>query len=115
MAMMICIHNYTLKAGVSGAEFEARIAEAEARGLLKLPGLVRHHFLRGVKGTRKDSYAAVWVYESREAWEKLWGPADRPLTKAHYPANWIAWEDEVLAPLLDQDPDRIDFTSYECL
>jgi hypothetical protein len=66
-----------------------------------------------VKGARRDAYAAVWVYESREAWERLWGPLDRPRRSDEYPEKWRIWEKEFLAPILSSDPDAIRFTAYE--
>ena len=57
----------------------------------------------------------MWVYEGKEAWEALWGPVDRPRSKDEYPEKWLIWEDEVLAPFLDRDPDTIRYTSYEGL
>ncbi|NIQ37269.1 MAG: hypothetical protein GTN81_01565 [Proteobacteria bacterium] len=113
MPKIISVHEYILKPGVDEKEFEQAIREAEKRDLLRLPGLVDHHFVKGIRGSRKGCYAAIWVYESREAWESLWGKADRPRRKEDYPGNWKIWEDEVLAPLLSQDPDRIAFTAYE--
>ena len=86
---------------------------AEQRRLFDLPGLVGHHFLRGLKGTRTSRYAAIWVFESRQAWERLWGPVEAPRAAADYPQQWKIWENEILAPLLSQDPDTIRFTSYE--
>jgi heme-degrading monooxygenase HmoA len=112
MARVISIHEYELKRDVQDATFEGALREAERRGLFDLPGLVGHHFLRGLKGARRGRYAAVWIFESREAWERLWGTVDRPKPPADYPEAWKVWENEILAPLLDQDPDTIRFTSY---
>jgi hypothetical protein len=113
MARITSIHEYHLKPGAEAEQFERAIREARRRRLLKLPGLVEHHFLRRIRGTRGGEYAAVWVYESQAAWEKLWGPVDCLRPKHDYPENWKIWEDEVLAPFLDRDPDRIRFTAYE--
>lgn len=113
MAKVISVHEYELKPGVLEADFERALHDAERRGLLNLPGLAGHHFLRGLKGARRGAYAAIWIFESREAWERLWGPPEAPRPAAEYPEKWKAWENEVLAPLLTQDPDRIRFTSYE--
>jgi hypothetical protein len=110
---IISIHEYELKAGVDARRFEAALRDAEARGLFRLPGLVAHHLVKGAKGARRGAYAAVWIYESREAWERLWGTPERPRRPEDYPATWKAWEGEVLAPFLAQDPDAIRFTSYE--
>jgi hypothetical protein len=113
VAKVISIHEYELKPGVLEANFERAIGDAERRGLLNLPGLVGHHFLKGLKGARRGAYAAIWIFESREAWERLWGPVEAPRPAAEYPDNWKVWENEILAPLLTQDPDTIRFTSYQ--
>jgi hypothetical protein len=113
MGKVVSVHEYELKPGVQPADFERALRDAERRGLLDLPGLIGHHLLRGLKGARRDGYAAIWVFESREAWEKLWGPPDAPVPPAQYPQKWQVWENEVLAPFLTQDPDTIRFTSYE--
>ncbi len=81
--------------------------------MLRLPGLVRHHFVKGIRGSRRGGYAAIWVYESKEAWEKLWGPVGQPREKQDYPESWKVWEDEVLAPFLSEEPDEIEYTAYE--
>ncbi|MGD9882774.1 MAG: hypothetical protein AB7F22_07480 [Reyranella sp.] len=113
MAQVISIHEYTLKPGVTGAEFERAVHEAERRGLFELPGLVAHQFLRGIKGARTGAYTAVWTFESRGAWERLWGSIEAPRPAADYPDKWKVWENTILAPLLDRDPDTIRFSSYE--
>jgi heme-degrading monooxygenase HmoA len=113
MARMISIHEYDLRPGSGVKRFEQVIRAAEARGLFELPGLTAHHFARGVKGARQDAYAAVWIYESREAWERLWGTLERPLERTEYPEKWRIWEEELLAPILSSHPDAITFTAYE--
>ncbi|MGD8293794.1 MAG: hypothetical protein PVF37_18925 [Desulfobacterales bacterium] len=112
MSKVISIHEYILKPGVSERQFESAILGAKKRGLLNLTGLVDHYLVKGIRGSRNGLYAAVWIYESKEAWENLWGPIDEPISKADYPENWKSWENEVLLPFLDQDPDNINFTSY---
>ena len=113
MTRVVSVHEYELRPGVKPADFERALGDAERRGLFDLPGLSEHHFLRGLKGARRGRYAAVWIFDSREAWEKLWGPPGAPLPPAQYPQKWQVWENEILAPLLAQDPDTIRFTSYE--
>lgn len=110
---MISVHEYELKPGCDPLLFEQTLREAERRGLFDLPGLTAHHFVKGVKGARRNAYAAVWVYESREAWEQLWGTLDRPRRPEEYPETWRVWEQELLAPALNGDPDAIRFTAYE--
>lgn len=113
MARVVSIHEYELKDGVGPDAFEAAIRHAEARGLFALPGLIGHHFMRGLKGMRVARYAAIWIYESREAWERLWGTPEQPLRYDDYPPQWRTWEEEFLIPLLDRNPDTIRFTTYE--
>jgi hypothetical protein len=113
MAKVISVHEYELKPGVLDADFERAIGDAVRGGLLHLPGLVGHHFLKGLKGARRGSYAAIWIFESPEAWEKLWGTVETPLPPSQYPEKWQVWEKEILASFLIQNPDAIRFTSYE--
>jgi hypothetical protein len=110
MARIISIHEYDLKPGSNPAQFEQALRDAEARGLFDLPGLTAHHFVKGVKGARRNAYAAMWIYESREAWERLWGTPEEPRA----PEKWRIWEEE-LAPILSDHPDAITFTTYEDL
>ncbi len=113
MGRVISVHEYTLKPGVDEAAFESAIHQAEREGLLQLPGLVGYHFIRGLRGARRDHYAAIWVYLSLDAWETLWGPVDEPISPEEYPENWKVWEGQVLAEFLDGEPDRIIYTAYE--
>jgi hypothetical protein len=113
MPKVISIHDYVLKPTVDGRQFEAAIRRAQARGLFDLPGLIAYHFVKGIKGARQGHYTAIWIYDSREAWERLWGSLEYPHRKHDYPQHWQVWEDEVLAPFLAQAPDTITFTSYE--
>src|SRR6266487_925097 len=112
MARMISIHEYDLRPGSGVERFEQAIRVAEARRLFELPGLTAHHFVKGVKGAKLDAYAAVWIYESREAWERLWGTLEHPRPPQEYPDTWKVWEKELLAPLLRDHPDRIRLTAY---
>jgi hypothetical protein len=68
---------------------------------------------KGAKGVRRGAYAAVWIYESREAWERLWGTAEHPRPSREYPDTWRIWEEELLAPFLANRPDDLRFTAYE--
>jgi hypothetical protein len=113
MSKVMSVHEYVLLPGIDERRFEQSIRQARERGLLRLPGLLEHHFLKGIKGSRNGCYAAIWIYESREAWERLWGTPDHPRRRQDYPENWKIWEEEVLAPFLSLDPDRIVFTAYE--
>ena len=113
--MIVSIHEYELADDATPAAFEAAVAEAESRNLFDLPGLSEYWFLKGIKGARADQYTAVWQYESRAAWRQLWGPVADPKPKAEYPDPWLEWEDDLLAPVLSEDPDEIRFTSYRTL
>ena len=113
MKHIISIHEYVLKSGVTGKEFEQAFRTAEQQGLFNLPGLINHFFIKGIRGKRVGHYTAVWVYRDRQAWEKLWGPVDQPVAKHNYPGNWQRWENDVLARFIEGDPDKISYTSYE--
>lgn len=112
MPRVISVHEYELAPDADPADFEAAVRTALAENVPDLPGLEEHYLLKGMKGARTRRYAALWIYESRAAWEALWGPPDDPVEKENYPENWRVWEDEVLAPYLSGDPDAIRFTSY---
>lgn len=111
--VIVSVHHYELAESATDRAFRDAVREAERRDLFDLPGLVEYRFLCGIKGVRKGGYAAVWTYESREAWEDLWGPIEDPISKDEYPESWTVWEDELLASVLDGDPDEIEYTSYE--
>lgn len=112
-ARIVSVHEYELKSEVTGEQFLRAVAEAQSRGLFDLPGLLEYRVLRGVKGVRRGSFTAIWIYESRPAWEAVWGPPEAPKSKEDYPPAWRIWEDELLEPLLDRDPDTVRYTSYE--
>jgi hypothetical protein len=113
MGRIISIHEYELKPEITPEQFERLLGDVEARGLLRLPGLIAHHFVKGVKGVRRGAYAAVWIYEGREAWERLWGTVERPRPPEEYPELWKIWEGEWLGPFLADHPDAVRFTAYE--
>lgn len=112
MAKVISVHEYSLKQGVHEADFRDAIDRAKELGLFQLPGLMDYYFVKGIKGIRQGQFSAIWIYESREFWEQLWGSPENPVGKEHYPKNWQIWEDEILAPLIEGDPDRIEYTTY---
>ena len=112
MSKIVSVHEYVLKPNVDSDQFERVIKDAKDKGLLALTGLESITFVKGIRGDRLNHYAAVWIYESEDAWAHLWGPADHPRAKNDYPPTWKIWEDDILAPFLDQDPDKITFTTY---
>jgi hypothetical protein len=115
MSRVVSVHEYVLRADADPVRFEAAVRAAERRGLFDLPGLETYYLARGVRGVRHGAYAAIWVYESVDAWERLWGPVGSPRSRDDYPDPWKVWEGEVLAPFLTGDPDLITFTAYETI
>ena len=113
MSKIISVHEYSLRSDVLEEHFEQAILKAREDGLLSLPGLEACYFAKGIKGARGDHYIALWVYENREAWEKLWGTIDDLIPSEEYPIKWRIWERQVLAPFLDRDPDLIEYGSYQ--
>ncbi len=113
MPRVVSVHEYRLQRGVEPAEFEAAVGAARERGLFDLAGLVEVRLLRALRTTRRQTYAMLWIYESREAWEALWGPPGRPVPKGAYPGLWQEWENEVLTRFLDREPDTIEYAAYE--
>lgn len=112
MARVVSIHRYLLREGFGPEALVDAATRAEGRGLFELPGLDDYVFLEGMKGGQRGRCAALWIYGSEEAWKALWGPSSDPKPKSQYPEKWIIWEDQLLAPILAEDPDRIGFTSY---
>ena len=112
MAKVISVHEYVLKPTVDEKSLVRAFQEAEKRGLFRLPGLLGYHILKGIKGLRRGCFAAIWVYEDRQAWERLWGPPEHPKEKKDYPEEWREWE-KTLSSFLTDDPDEIQFTAYE--
>jgi hypothetical protein len=112
--MIVSIHHYELADSATPSDFGDAVAVAVDEELFEgIPGLVDYRIGRGIKGSRTDQFAAVWVYESTDIWEEVWGPVDDPVSKSAYPDAWLRWEDELLDPILADDPDRIEYTSYE--
>ena len=112
MGQVFSLHEYELNPGVEASAFEEAIQRLRRRGVPALPGLTGFRLIKGIKGQRRGLYAVLWTYESRRAWEQLWGPPEQPLPRSACPASWHAWE-ETLQPFLDREPDRIAFTVYE--
>lgn len=109
----VSVHEYDLAEDVTEDQFREALREAEERDLFEIEGLADHRFVYGLRGTRAGKFAAIWFWESREVWEKLWGPVGEPVPKEDYPANWKIWEDEILEPLLSSDPDKLRYTAYQ--
>lgn len=114
--MVVSVHHYELAESATASDFRDAVSEAVDRDLFEaVPGLIDYRIGRGVRGARTGSFAAVWIYESRDAWTDVWGPVGDPVSKAEYPEPWLTWEDELLEPVLTEDPDAIEYTSYEVI
>lgn len=114
--MITSVHHYELAESVDPAAFHDAAEEAVDRGLFeRIPGLVDYRIVRGIRGDRAGKFAAIWRYESREAWADVWGAVGDPVPETAYPEEWLTWEEELLAPLLADDPDEIGYTSYEVI
>ena len=113
MGRIISIHEYDLKPEVDMSQFESTFRDAEARGLLQLPGLVAHHFVKGAKGVRRGAYAALWIYESREAWERLWAPPSIPGPRESIRTAGGSGRRSFLLPFSRTTRTVFRFTSYE--
>ena len=107
------MHEYILRTDVKEVDLENAVQEAHRHGLLQFAGIEEYHFVRCIRCAQSDCYGTIWNYESKEAWEMLWGSAGKPLSREDYPEKWKVWEQEVLAPFLEDDPDKIRFTAYE--
>ena len=113
MTRVISVHEYELPRGVEGAEFAAAIAAARARGLFQVPGLMAVRFARTLRTRRRQTYAAMWVYDSREAWDALWQASGQPDPEDARTGAWPEWESDILARILDREPNTISYTAYE--
>lgn len=114
--MIVSVHHYELAASADASDFRDAVAEATDRGLFEaVPGLTDYRIGQGIKGARTGKFAAVWIYESKTTWEDTWGAVDDPVSPSEYPEEWRIWEDELLDPVLADDPDEIEYTSYELI
>ncbi len=114
MPGLISIHRYQLRPGATPAQLREAFRSALQQRLFAISGLRAARMLQGIKGERRGQLAALWEYESRVAWEALWGPPDAPKAPDQYPERWKTWE-ALLAPLLDRPPDMVTLSAYEVL
>src|SRR5262245_52229509 len=113
MARTISVHEYELKPGTDPERFEQTLRDAEALGLFDLPGLISHHFVKGVKGARRDAYAGSGSTKAGMFGNDCGAPGS---IRRHPPSilrQWRLWENQFLMPVLSTVPDAIRFTSYE--
>lgn len=113
MAPVLSLHCYRLAPGVDPSALARAFARAKEEGLFDLPGLQEVRLLHGLRGQERGQWAALWIYKSRQAWQELWGPVGAASEPQDYPAGWRRWERELLAPLLDRDPDKVTLTAYQ--
>lgn len=107
--MIYCVHEHELKPGIDVAQYERDVADALTQ--LKIPGLLHAYHLKGIGGERAGCYGVLWVFANAEALaHNFGGPREQT-----WPAQWLHYEDVVLAPYLDRHADKIDFTDYEPL
>lgn len=110
---VISVHIYSLQDGVTPERFRETVRAAAELGLFKLHGLASWWFGDRIKGPLGGHAASIWIYESRPAWEALWGTVEEPFPPEKYPPGWKIWEQEHLGPLLDRPADKIDFATYQ--
>lgn len=113
MPEILSLHEYMLRPIVLPDDFINAIRGAKDEGLLDLPEIHEHKLLFGVRGHRAGMFASLWSYSDRRNWESLWIPDGVPRSSENYPEMWRFWEESILRPFLDRDPDTIDFTAYE--
>jgi hypothetical protein len=103
-------HEFDLREGADEKEFEEDISKSIAE--IKLPGLIDKFFVKGVRGKRRGKYAVIWVFESLEAIESLWGTEDDPKPG---PDIFLDYEEKVLGPYIDRPAQQIVWSDYEVI
>lgn len=106
MVRIIAIHEYELREGINHEEFERMLKEKLKD--LNMEGLISKHTLKGYKGERKGKYAVLWIFESQEMLEKLFGTENEPLKG---PPSFMAYEN-FLRKYIERDPTQITYTDY---
>lgn len=109
MARIVAVHHLDLKPGVDRAAFEALVGREIADLGLAMPGLVERRFLVGIKSARTGAYAMLWVFESRQALEGLFGTEADPRPG---PPEFLRYEAAIAPYLVAPTPDQIEFTDY---
>jgi len=81
MGRIISIHEYDLKPGLTSSSLSKPCATLK-HGVAPAPRARGSLFCQRGERCPPRAYAALWIYESREAWERLWaaraarGPQD---------------------------------------
>jgi hypothetical protein len=105
-ATVFALHEHELKSEANIENYETEVAGALQK--MHIPGLLHVYHLKGFKGKRTSKYAVLWVFESPRAIENNFGT----LLDPRWPADWLFYENEVLAKYLTCHPDKIHFTDY---
>jgi heme-degrading monooxygenase HmoA len=87
---IFAIHEYELRGNIDDEEFESVLKSTLLSPELDMPGPESRHLLKGYKGEREGKYLVLWIFESQEALEELFGTQDRP---KRGPANFVQFED----------------------
>jgi hypothetical protein len=104
--MIYAIHEHELRPGVDIVCYENDVAAALQQ--MKVPGLLQAIHLKGFGGERLDKYAVLWIFENVEALTRNFGTPEQ----RKFPADWLYYENVILAQYLDRHPDAIDYTDY---
>lgn len=103
------VHEHNLRSSADRAAYETAIGQAIQE--LRIPGLLHAYHLKAFKGKRQGAYAVLWIYENRDAIIQNFGTPENP----KWPEAWLHYENEVLAPFIDEHPDKIRFSAYEVI
>jgi hypothetical protein len=103
------IHEHNLRSSVDKSAYETQVGEAIKN--LRVPGLLHAYHLKSFKGKREGFYAVLWIFESEDAIVQNFGTPENP----KWPADWLHYENDVLAQFIDEHPDKIDFSDYEAI
>ncbi|MCX6048405.1 MAG: hypothetical protein NT075_25155 [Chloroflexi bacterium] len=107
--MLYAIHEHELRPDVDPARYESDVAAALQQ--MQVPGLLQAIHLKGFHGERAGRYTVLWIFENAEALTHNFGTAEQ----RKFPADWLYYENEILARYLDRDPDTIDYTDYNLI
>ncbi len=107
--MIYAIHEHELRPAVDIARYENDVAAALQQ--MKVPGLLQAVHLKGFGGKRTDRYAVIWIFEDATALTRNFGTSEQ----RKFPADWLYYENEILAQYLDRVPDTIDYTDYHTI
>jgi hypothetical protein len=109
MPRVVALHELDLKPGVDRKAFEAVVRREIADLGQHMPGLVERRFLIGCRAARKGEYAMLWVFESLEALEGLFGSEAEPRPG---PDAFVRYEAAIGPFLAAPRPDLIRYTDY---